>query len=251
MVFTLLISVPSMIVVLNWIFTIWGGSMRLQTPMLFALGTVFVFGIGGLTGLELGDISMDLYLHDTMFVVGHFHFTMASATFVASLAGVYFWFPKMFGRQLDEGLGKIHFWFTVVGLTLVFSTQMIAGYQGQQRRLFDPYLYTYIQHLLPLNRFTSYAAFTLFAGQFVFLWNCLKTFRSPKPAGMENPWQVTTLEWTATSSPPAYHNFDKIPLVVRGPHEFSDPELVKRTGRDWAGQSEVIPGAPAAAAEGS
>ncbi len=241
MLFTLLISAPSMVVVLNWVMTLWRGSIRFHTPMLFALGTVFVFGVGGLTGLFLADISMDLYLHDTMFVVGHFHFTMAAASFMGAMTGVYFWFPKMFGRVLDERQGKIHFWFTFVGISLVFTGQLLAGYAGQQRRLFDPFQYTFIESLRGLNRHTSYVAFALFTGQLVFVWNYFRTlFGKARPAG-PNPWEVTTLEWTETTSPPPFHNFDRIPEVVRGPHELSSPEVHRLTGRDWAGQAEVLP----------
>jgi cytochrome c oxidase subunit 1 len=243
MLFTLLISVPSMIVVLNWVATVWRGSIRYDTPMLFALGTVLLFAVGGLTGLYLGDISIDLYLHDTMFVVGHFHFTMAAGSLVGAFTGIYFWFPKIFGRRLDERLGKAHFWFTFLGLFLVFGGQLVAGYAGQQRRLFDPYQYELYRPLLGLNRFTSYAAFTLFAGQLFFVVNFLKSVfgRRAEPAGA-NPWQVTTLEWTDTTSPPPFHNFDRIPQVVRGPHELSNPEVLRLTGRDFAGQAEVLPG---------
>ncbi len=251
MLFTLAISVPSMVVVLNWVFTIWRGSLRFTAPMLFALGTVFVFGVGGLTGLFLGDISMDLYLHDTMFVVGHFHFTMAAASFLGVMTGVYYWFPKMYGRQLDERLGTIHAWVTVVGLTLVFGGQLLVGYAGQQRRLFDPFQYTFIQGLRGLNRWTSLFAFALFAGQLLFAWNFFKTlFGRTAPAG-RNPWEATTLEWTATSSPPPFHNFDVIPSVTRGPHELGDPEVKRLTGRDFAGQAEVLPGGAHPAAAGT
>jgi cytochrome c oxidase subunit 1 len=242
MLFTLLISAPSMVIVLNWILTIWGGSIRFHTPMLFALATVFVFGVGGLTGLFLGDISMDLYLHDTMFVVGHFHFTMAAGSFIGAMTGVYFWFPKMFGRALDERLGKAHFWFTFLGITLVFAGQLLAGYAGQQRRLFDPFQYQFIEGLRGLNRHTSYVAFALFAGQFLFVWNFFKTVFGRREKAPDNPWQVPTLEWSATSSPPPFHNFDRIPEVVRGPHELGDPEARRVTGRDFVGQAEVLPG---------
>jgi cytochrome c oxidase subunit 1 len=249
MLFTLLISAPSMVIVLNWVLTVWKGSLRFDTPMLFALATVFVFGIGGLTGLFLGDISMDLYLHDTMFVVGHFHFTMAAGSFIGSMTGIYFWFPKMFGRRLDERLGKAHFWFTFLGITLVFGGQLLAGWAGQQRRLFDPFQYTFIQGLRGLNRGTSYIAFLLFAGQALFVWNFFRSVfsRRAEPAGT-NPWQVTTLEWTDAASPPAFHNFDHIPEVLRGPHELANPEVARLTGRDFAGQAEVLPAARALAA---
>ncbi|MFL5299335.1 MAG: cbb3-type cytochrome c oxidase subunit I [Anaeromyxobacteraceae bacterium] len=252
MLFTLLISGPSMVVVLNWVLTVWKGSLRFDTPMLFALALVFVFGVGGLTGLFLGDVSMDLYLHDTMFVVGHFHFTMAAASFIGVMTGIYFWFPAMFGRKLDERLGKAHFWFTFLGLTLVFGGQLLAGWAGQQRRLFDPFQYTFIEGLRGLNRWTSYFAFALFAGQFFFVVNFFKTVFGPRaePADATNPWQATTLEWTATTSPPPFHNFDHIPEVVRGPHELSSPEVRRLTGRDFAGQAEALPGQGAPALAG-
>jgi cytochrome c oxidase subunit 1 len=239
MVLTLIISIPAELLFLNWLRTIWKGSIRLTTPMLFALGMVFVFGLGGLTGLYLGAVAPDFYLHDTMFVVGHFHFTMAAASFLASFAAIYFWFPKMFGRSMSEPLGKAHFWITVVGLTLVFGGQLLAGYSGQHRRLYDPFVYQYLQPLRALNRYTSYAAFALFAGQLLFIWNFFRSmFRGAQAEA--NPWKVGTLEWSIPSPPPM-HNFDHLPIVRRGPHELSSPEVRKRLGRDWIGQAELLP----------
>src|SRR5262245_34477726 len=171
MLLTLIISVPAEMLFLNWLHTIWKGSIRLTTAMLFGLGMVFVFGLGGLTGLYLGTISTDLYLHDTMWVVGHFHFTMAAASFLATFGAIYFWFPKMFGRNMDERLGKIHFWFSVVFITLVFGGQLLVGYAGQQRRLYDPYQYTFLQHLHGANKLTSYFGFALGVGQIFFVVN--------------------------------------------------------------------------------
>src|SRR5262245_32066198 len=182
--------------------------------MLFALGTVFVFGLGGLTGLFLGTISTDLYLHDTMFVVGHFHLTMAAASFLASFGAIYYWFPKMFGRQMDEGLGKAHFWTSVIFITLVFVGQLIAGYSGMPRRYYDPYVHPFVEHLKPLNQWTTYAAYALGAGQLFFLVNWFKSIFAGKKAE-QNPWQVGTLEWT-TPSPPPHHNYDVVPTVYRG-----------------------------------
>jgi cytochrome c oxidase subunit I len=243
---TLAISVPAVVLFVNWLNTIWKGSMRLHTPMLFALGMVFVFGAGGLTGLLLGTISTDIYLHDTMYVVGHFHLTMAAASFLASFAALYFWFPKMFGRVMDERLGKIHFWGSVVFITLVFGGQLIAGFSGQHRRLFDPFQYRYLEHLRGLNKLTSHAAFTLMAFQTVFVVNFFKSIFTGKKAE-QNPWEVTTLEWTHTTSPPPHHNYDVIPTVVRGPHEYANPEVKKQLGRDWIDQVEELPSADHAA----
>jgi len=243
MTLTLIISIPAELLFLNWLHTLWHGSIRLTVPMLFSLGMVFVFGVGGLTGLYLATISTDLYLHDTMFVVGHFHMTMAAASFLASFAGIYFWFPKMFGKQLNQTLGKWHFWFSVIFITLVFSGQLVAGWAGQQRRLYDPYQYTFLQHLLPLNRMTSMFGFILGASQLLFVYNFFATVfgRSQKVA--DNPWDVGTLEWTIASPPPHY-NYKVIPTVVRGPHEYADPEVRRLLGRDWIGQTEELPSYP-------
>ncbi len=241
MLLTLVISVPAEILFLNWLHTMWKGSIRLTVPMLFALGTIFVFGLGGLTGIYLGTISTDLYLHDTMWVVGHFHLTMASAAFLGSFAALYFWFPKMYGKQMNETLGKIHFWVSTLGVTFVFCGQLLAGYNGQQRRLFDPFQYKYIEHLADLNAYTSYFAFALGIGQLAFIYNIFAALFAGKKAE-KNPWNVGTLEWTLCDSPPVHHNFDDIPVVLRGPYEFSDPEVMDALGRDWVGQTEVIEG---------
>jgi cytochrome c oxidase subunit 1 len=238
MLLTLIISVPAEILFLNWLRTIWRGSIRTDPPMLFALGMVFVFGMGGLTGLYLGATATDIYLHDTMFVVGHFHLTMAAASFFGSLAAIYYWFPKMFGRKMNDALSRVHFWWTIVFMTLLFTGQLIAGYAGQNRRLYNPYEYAYLKHLLPLNRLTSYAAFIVMAGQLVFVWNFFASAFAGEKAEA-NPWQVGTLEW-ATTSPPPYHNFDVIPTVLRGPHEFANPEVREKLGRDWIGQAEPL-----------
>ena len=198
MTLTLLISVPAELLFLNWLHTLWRGSMRKSTPMLYTLGVVFVFALGGLTGIYLATISTDLYLHDTMFVVGHFHLTMGAASFLAALAGITYWFPKMFGRQLNERLGQWHFWLSVVLLTLVFVGQLGVGYAGQPRRLWDPHQYEFLSHLQGLNARTSYFAFALGAARLLFVvnfvWNAFA-----KPNAEPNPWQVGTLEWTVAS----------------------------------------------------
>jgi cytochrome c oxidase subunit 1 len=242
MVLTLIISAPAELLFLNWLHTIWKGSNRLQTPMLFTLGVVFVFAMGGLTGIYLATISTDLYLHDTMFVVGHFHLTMAAASFLASFAAIYYWFPKMFGRLLDERLGKLHFWFSIVFMTLLFFGQLAVGYAGQPRRLWDPHQYGFLKHLAPLNRWTSWFGFVLGASQLLFVVNFFANVWK-KPNAVPNPWNVGSLEWTTTSPPPP-HNFDQIPTVVRGPHELSNPEVRRRLGRDWIAQTEELPPEP-------
>jgi len=236
MVLTMIISVPAMVLFVNWLRTIWRGSLRLEVPMLFSLGVVFVFGLGGLTGLYLADIPQDLYLHDTYFVVGHFHLTMAAAVFLGSFASIYYWFPKIWGRMFNNALGKLHFWFSFVPINVVFCTMLLVGYSGMQRRLYNLESYEFAKRLLPMNQFISYMAFTLFTGQVFFVSNFLySVFRGRRAP--DNPWQVGTLEWQIPS-PPAHHNFDVIPNVIHGPHEFNNP-LVK--GKDWLAQDEEIP----------
>jgi cytochrome c oxidase subunit 1 len=237
MLLTLLISVPAMVLFLNWLHTIWRGALRLTTPMLFALGVVFVFGLGGLTGLYLADIPQDIYLHDTYFVVGHFHLIMAAAVFMGSFAAIYFWCPKMFGRQLSERLGKLHFAFTFPTLVLVFGGMLFLGNAGMQRRLWDPSTYETFKGLVKYQKAISHLAYLLALSQLIFIYNFFATLLRGAPA-TQNPWQVGTLEWTCASSPPAPHNFDTLPTVLHGPHEFSHPALVDK---DWLGQTEPLP----------
>ena len=145
MTLTMTISIPSAIFFANWLGTIWRGSIYFHTPMLFSLGVVFVFGLGGLTGLYLGTVTTDLYLHDTYFVVGHFHYTMAASVLLGGFAGIYFWMPKLFGVMMDELLGKIHFWLTMLGLNGVFFGMMVAGYAGMHRRIYNPFIYDFLK----------------------------------------------------------------------------------------------------------
>jgi cytochrome c oxidase subunit 1 len=219
----------------------WRGSIRFTTPMLFSMGVVFVFGLGGLTGLHLGAIGTDVYLHDSYFVVGHFHLTMAASVLLGAFSAIYFWFPKLFGKMMNERLGKLHFWLTIIPIVLVFGSQLVIGYAGMQRRLYNLDSYTFLQHLQPLNLFITRAALFLGATQFLFVANFLSSLISGEKAS-ENPWEVGTLEWTIPSPPP-HHNYDEIPLVLHGPHEFSHPGVA---GKDWLAQNEPLESEPAA-----
>jgi cytochrome c oxidase subunit I len=236
MTMTMTISIPSAIFFANWLGTIWKGSIRFHTPMLFSLGVVFVFGLGGLTGLYLGTVTTDLYLHDTYFVVGHFHYTMAASVLLGGFAAIYFWFPKMFGRMLNETLGKIHFWITMIGLNGVFFGMMIVGYAGMHRRLYNPFVYDFLHKLVPINTFISLSAFLMGAGQLFFVFNFIYSLlKGPKASA--NPWEVGTLEWTIPSPAPHY-NFKEIPTVKCGPHEYGNPNL--KNGRDFQYQTEEL-----------
>lgn len=236
MMLTMTISIPSSVFFANWLGTIWKGSIRFQTPMLFSLGVVFVFGLGGLTGLYLATVSTDLYLHDTYFVVGHFHYTMAASVLLGGFAATYFWFPKMFGRMMNETLGKIHFWISMLGLNGVFMGMMIVGYAGMHRRIYNPFVYEFLQKLIPINMFITISAITMGAAQIFFVINFIYSLvKGPKAE--QNPWGVGTLEWTIPSPAPHY-NFKEIPVVKCGPHELGNPNL--KNGRDFQYQTEEL-----------
>lgn len=237
MTLTMTISIPSAIFFANWLGTIWKGSIKFPTPMVFSLGVVFVFGLGGLTGLYLATVTTDLYLHDTYFVVGHFHYTMAASVLLGGYAAIYFWMPKMFGKMLNETLGHIHFWLTFLGLNGVFMGMMIAGYAGMHRRLYDPFVYDFLQKLIPINAFITYSALLMGLAQFFFVGNFIYTIFFKKEKASDNPWEVGTLEWTIPSPAPVY-NFKEIPVVKCGPHEFGNPNLPE--GKDFQYQTEEL-----------
>lgn len=236
MTLTMTISIPSAILFSNWLGTLWRGSIRFDSPLLFSLGVVFVFGLGGLTGLYLGTVTTDLYLHDTYFVVGHFHYTMAASVLLGGFAGIYFWFPKLFGRMMNETWAKIHFWATMVPLNVVFFGMMLVGHGGMHRRIYNPFVYDFLKKLIPINTAITIAALILGLVQLLFVFNFLYSlFKGPKAS--QNPWNVGTLEWTIPSPPP-HHNFDVIPTVKCGPHEYGNPNL--KNGRDFQYQTEEL-----------
>ena len=221
---TMIISVPSIIILTSLFISLWGASIRFTTPMLFALGFLPMFGIGGLTGLPLGLSAPDIHLHDTYYVIGHFHYVVAPGTLLALFAGIYYWFPKMTGRKMNELLGKIHFWGTFICMNGVFMPMFIQGLAGVSRRLFDGGAsYMHAQDYLMWNKVISHSAFALFFFQFFFIINlCISLFRGKKTE--DNAWGATTLEWSAAPSPPVGHgNFPTTPVVHRGPYEYSVP----------------------------
>ncbi len=237
MLLTMIISVPAEILFFNWLHTLWKGSLRLTPPMLFSMGVIFVFGLGGLTGIYLATIGTDIFLHDTYFVVGHFHLTMAASALFGTFGAVYFWFPKMFGRMMSERLGKLHFWLSFVPLVVVFCIMFISGYSGMPRRYYDHTSAEYLRPLQYLNVATTAAAFMLGAAQLIFAYNFIKS-RWWGKAAPQNPWDVGTLDWTIATPVPHY-NFKELPVVQCGPHEFSNPVLGPDT--DWIYQTEELP----------
>ena len=218
---TLTISVPAVAILTCLLMSLRGGSIRFNTPMLFALAFLPMFAIGGLTGLPLGFAPTDLHLHDTYYVIGHFHYVVAPGSLIALLGGTYYWYPKMFGRRMNEKLGKIHFWMTVIPMNFVFFPMLIQGMYGMQRRLASP---VDQWHNLPVQGWSyiiGIAAAVLFVGQLPFLFNFFWSLKHGEEAG-ENPWDATTLEW-ACPSPPPHGNFATEPEVFRGPYEYSVP----------------------------
>ena len=222
---TMIISIPSVIILSAFFISLWGGSIRFNTPMLFALGFLPMFGIGGLTGLPLGLASADIHLHDTYYVIGHFHYVVAPGTIFALFAGIYYWFPKVTGKMLDELLGKVHFWGSMIFINGIFLPMFIQGLAGVSRRLYDGGgSYLHAQDVLFWNEVMSYSAWGLGLMQVVFIFNITLSLRNGKDAG-SNPWKATTLEWSAASSPPIAHgNFESVPVVYRPAYEYSVPE---------------------------
>src|SRR5712672_4112043 len=205
---TMAIGVPSAIKTFNWLGTMYKGRLRFLTPMLYAIGFVSLFVSGGLSGPFLAQPVLDIQLHDTYFVVGHFHLIMGVAAIFGMFAATYYWFPKMFGRMMNEPMGKLHFWLTIVPLNIVFGGQLLIGYAGMQRRLYDPSVYEFLRPLLRWNKGITHAAFLLGTAQLIFIFNFFwSLWRGPRAS--VNPWQVGTLEWTIPSPPP-HHNFDRI-----------------------------------------
>src|SRR6266700_2992724 len=232
-ILTLSIGVPSAIKTFNWIGTLWGARIRFTTPMLFAIGFVSVFVAGGITGLVLGQTSLDFFFHDTYFVTAHFHLVMGVASIFGMFAATYFWFPKMFGRMMNETLGKLHFWITFVGVYCIFVPMHTMGMLGMPRRYAQFTEYEFLKHAPPLVMFVTIAAIITVSVQAVFYFNLVWSIFKGKKAG-ENPWEATTLEWT-TASPPPHDNFaGETPTVYRGPYEFSVPGAPK----DFIMQSE-------------
>lgn len=220
---TMIISIPSIVILTALILSLWGGSIRLNVPMLFALAFLPMFGIGGLTGLPLGLASADIHLHDTLYVIGHFHYVVAPGTIFALFAGIYYWFPKVTGKQLNETLGKWHFWGSLVCMNGIFTPMLIQGMAGVSRRLYDGGTsYLHAQNVLVFNKGMSYSAWALAVFQLFFIVNFFWTIFAGRKVTSDNPWEATTLEW-ATPTPPPHGNFLKIPEVYCGPYEYSVP----------------------------
>ncbi|MEZ4751419.1 MAG: cbb3-type cytochrome c oxidase subunit I [Bdellovibrionota bacterium] len=218
---TMIISIPSVIVLTVLLLTLWGASIRFTVPMLFALAFLPMFAIGGLTGLPLGLTASDIYLHDTYYVIGHFHYVVAPGTLMALMGGVYHWYPKVTGRMFNKTLGKLHFWGTLIGMNGIFAPMFFIGMAGVSRRLYDSTIYEMARSVQPLNVIMTYSSWLLAAAQVLFLINIFASLRKPKEAAADNPWEATTLEWAAPTPPLPHQNFAEPLEAYRGPYEYN------------------------------
>jgi len=220
---TMIIAVPSAIKTFNWLGTLWGGRIQFKLPMLWALAFVWMFVIGGLSGIFMASTPVDIYIQDTYFIVAHIHYVVFGGSIMGAFAGIYFWFPKMFGRMLNTALGHVHFWLTFVFFNVTFFPMHIIGVGGQMRRIYNPLQYEFLQHQQHWNVIMTVGAICLGLAQIVFFVNFFWSLFAGKKAP-QNPWNSNTLEWAAATPPPHGNWGSTLPTVYRGPYEYSSPE---------------------------
>jgi cytochrome c oxidase subunit I len=234
MISTMVIAVPSAIKTFNWLGTLWRGSIRYKPAMLNAIAFVSMFVIGGLSGIFMASTPVDIFIHDTYFIVAHIHYVLFGGSMFAVFGGIHYWFPKMFGRMMSDKLGTLHFVLTFIFFNMTFFPMHILGVGGMMRRIYDTTQYAHLTHFQPINVFITLSALGLGLAQLIFIFNFLGSIFWGKKAD-RNPWEANTLEWT-TSSPPPHGNFETVPTVYRGPYEYSSPE----SNLDWLPQDKKL-----------
>lgn len=233
LVSTIMIALPSAIKTFNWIATIWGGKVRFTTVLLNCAAFVSMFIVGGLSGIFLAAVPVDVHFHDTYFIVAHFHYILFGSTLFGVYAGIHFWFPKLFGRMMNETIGKVHFLITFIAFNGTFFPMHMLGMRGMPRRYADPYIHPYLEHLIPVNQFMTICAIVMGVAQLLLIFNMAWSMFFGRKAG-RNPWDANGLEWVAPSPPP-HGNFETTPVVYHGPYEYSSPLVADR---DFLPQTE-------------
>lgn len=232
---TMMIALPSAIKTFNWIGTMWGGDLRFNGVLLNCAGFVAMFIVGGLSGIFMAAVPVDIYFHDTYFIVAHFHYVLFGSTLFGVFAAIQFWFPKMFGRMMSDKVSKLHFVLTFIGFNGTFFPMHLLGIAGMPRRYADPYLHPYLEHLLPMNQLMTCCAILMGVAQLLLLGNFAYSMFKGEKCG-RNPWGANGLEWSAPS-PPGHGNFDVPPVCYRGPYEYSSPEAAAK-GQDFILQTD-------------
>jgi cytochrome c oxidase subunit 1 len=234
MITTMLIAVPTGIKIFSWLATLWRGVIHLRTPMLFALGFITMFTLGGISGIMLAVVPFDIHVSDTYFIVAHIHYVLFGGSVFTIFAGIYHWFPKMTGRMYDETLGRLHFWLSFIFFNLTFGPMHLVGIEGMPRRVAD-----YADQFATWNAIISISAFIFGLSFLIFVYNVVASWRHG-PLAEGNPWRAHSIEWQVSSPPPVF-NFDEVPTVVGGPYEYGVPGAVHAVFKEKAPASAAVP----------
>jgi cytochrome c oxidase subunit 1 len=238
MLSTIVIAVPSAIKTFNWLGIMWKGNLHFTAPMLNAVGFVCTFVIGGLSGIFMAVAPIDVYIHDTYFIVAHIHYVLFGGSLFGIFSGIYYWYPKISGRMYNEAMARRHFWWSFITFNATFFPMHLLGIGGHMRRVFDPYVYDFLKHFEPMNRFITIAAILLGFSQLLLILNVIWSWRYGKKAP-RNPWHANSLEWAAPSPPP-HGNFDMQLRVYRGPYEYSLPDMEEDYLPQWVERTEGV-----------
>jgi cytochrome c oxidase subunit 1 len=246
MMATIMIALPSAVKVFNWLGTLWGGQITFSPAMLFAIGFVSMFTIGGLSGIYMACAPFDIFIHDTYFIVAHIHYVLFTGSVMGIFAGIYHWYPKMFGRFMSDGWGKIHFWFTFIFMNGVFFPMHIIGLGGYPRRYASFRGYDFLKVYENWNVFMTVCALILGFSQFIFLFNLFWSIWKGRKVTSDNPWHANSLEWS-TPTPPGHGNWPgSVPTVYHGPYEYSNPALAEDYAPQWIPMAKSAVPAPSA-----